>query len=70
MRNAEQAPSDVCLRAADVSWVLQKSPHLPPQQPAFALPLFAQCPCNTKLSMLMRAGPNGKSSWVGRGEGV
>jgi len=51
MSEAEQAPSDIGLRAADVRWVLQKSLHLPPEQPVFALPLLAQCPCNTNLSM-------------------
>lgn len=40
MSDGAKAVSDVCLRTADVSWVLQKSLQLSPERQLFALPLL------------------------------
>lgn len=49
MGDGAQAVSDVCLRTADVSWVLQNHCTCP-QRHVFALPLFGGSLCNAEVN--------------------
>lgn len=59
MNDGAQAVSDVCLRTADVSWVLQKSLRLPLERRVCSATVWGK---SLELSRFMRTGANGKSS--------
>lgn len=59
MSDGAQAVSDVCLRTADVSWVLQKSLHLPLERGVCSATVWRK---SLELSRLMRTGANGRKS--------